>query len=252
MINKVLNGDSAKIKQTVVYLYDYLIEKCRFNEALFKTSSVATKLNTRLRLSFVFDKKIDKDNLFNSETIEMEIINRLIELQNAKLEVLEENNNVVVSVLIIQKIVDKYDIELHTKKEKTVEYFDCTNKHVLIVDDNVEKVNNIVQKLRPYNCSIDMAYNYMEYEEKIFGKTKWDLILLDDMMPDTDKFEFFNLSDEKKAEAIKRIEKITNERVPLVVMLTPNKELNDNLSYDFILKPISDGELYNIMMKYMK
>ena len=46
---------------------------------------------------------------------------------------------------------------------------------------------------------------------------------------DTNKFDFFNLSTKERSDSIMNIEKLTNEKVPLVLLITPNKEMNNNI-----------------------
>jgi len=252
-IRKVLYGDPLKIKKTIVYIYRYLLENCGTRDIALKISDTNTKNTTRLRFSFCFDN-IDNNyqNLFVKPTIDTEIINRLMELQKAKLDIRMENNKVVVEILINQKFVEKYEIDDDVIRKVTLkEYVDCSNKRVLVVDDNIGKINNLIDMLKPYNLTVDVAHNYQEYENKIYGDDTWDLILLDDMMPDTNKFEFFNLSDEERYNSLMNVEKITNKRLPLVIMLTKNKDDLGKIEYDYLLKPIKVRELDLIIKKYL-
>lgn len=246
-LQKVLKGDALKIKQTIINLYDYLIDKLLIKKILFKVSDTNTKITSRLKFSFVFEKGIKE---LKNRDIEMEIINRLVELQNAKLDIKEENNLIQIDFYVNQNKVLKYDVEEEIIKEKKVNYFDCKQKKVLIIDDNLEKIDILTKLLKPYNLDINVAHNYSEYEEEIFSKNNYSLILLDDMMPDSNKFEFLNLTNEEMEKSINNIKSLTNDNLPLVLMITPNNEI-DKINYEYLLKPINKNELDKVIRKYM-
>lgn len=252
-IRKVLNGDPLKIKKTVAYIYRYLFEISGNKEIVLKIDDTNTKAMTRLRFSFIFEKgDIAYQNLFLEHNIDTEIINRLIELQNAKLEVKLDSDKVIVEFLINQIFVPEYEIEeVMIKNNSLKDYCDCQGKRVLIIDDNIGKINNLIDLLKPYNVTIEVAHDYPEYENKIYDHTDWHLILLDDMMPDTDKFEFFHLNELERNNSLLNIQKLTNERLPLVIMITPNKSDLGDIHYDYLLKPVNAKDLDKVIKKYL-
>lgn len=249
-VSKVLNGDALKIKQTVVNIYNYLITNHKIKNINLDISTTNAKVMARLKISFSF-KKIDHYKLFNGDTTEEAIINRLIEMQSAKLEVRDEEEKTIVDFSLNQKRVLKYDITSGEETEKRVKYFDCSGKKVLIVDDNYEKINYLINLLKPYGLNVEIAHNYLEYEKKMYSGTNWDLILLDDMMPDSHKFAYLNFSETEKSEAVNNIEMLTNQKLPLVLMITPNTEM-ESLSGDYLIKPIKKDKLHEVITKYLK
>jgi len=247
----VLNGDVLKIKQTIMFIYDYLVKNCMMNKLLFKVDSTNAKNTSRLNFSFVLNKQYNYDKLFKSDGVDDEFIHRLLELQNTKLDININDDKMIIGFPIYQKIVTKYDVEERVVENNIIEYFDASTKKILIIDDNKEKVNYLINILKPYNVVIDIAYNHSEYEKKVYNNN-WDLILLDDMMPDTNKFDFFKLSEEERNNSALNIENLTNKKLPLVLLVTPNKELNNYSGYDYLLKPIDKKELDIIVKKYLK
>ena len=246
----VLNGDANKIKQTIISIYDYLIKNCKMNDLLFKIDNTNARNTSRLVFSFILKKQNNYEKLFANTNVDDEFIHRLLELQNTKLDVNINADKMIIEFPIYQKVVTKYDVEKRVVENNTIEYFDAENKKVLIVDDNKEKVNYMINLLRPYNVSIEVAYNHLEYEKKVYNNN-WDLILLDDMMPDTNEFDFFKLSNEEQSDSILNIESLTNEKMPLILLITPNKELENYSNYDYLLKPIDKKDLDLILRKYL-
>lgn len=249
-ISNVLNGDSFKIKQTIINIYNYLIEKHNIEKINLKISSTNTKTMSRLRFSFVI-KGIENNKLFINNSIEDEIISRLIELQNAKIDVKNIEKNTIIEFLVNQSRVLKYDVSLEEEVPKKIKYFDCSQRNVLLIDDNYEKINYLINLLKPYNLKVDIAHNYLDYEKKMYSGIDWDLILLDDMMPDSYKFDFFKLNESQKNDSLNNIKNLTNDDLPIVIMVTPNNEMN-KISGDYLVKPIHKTQLHDIIVKYMK
>ena len=70
--------------------------------------------------------------------------------------------------------------------EKTVDIqSNFSNKKVLVVDDNELNLKVIELTLKPYNLTIDKAKSGKECISKVI-ENKYDLILMDDMMPEMD------------------------------------------------------------------
>ena len=140
---------------------------------------------------------------------------------------------------------------LKKKFLKKIRYFDCHEKNVLIIDDNYEKINNLINLLKPYNLKIEIAHSYEDYEKKMYSGINWDLILLDDMMPDSHKFDFLSFNDSEKSQSLENIKSLTNIDLPLVIMLTPSDSI-ENMNGDYLIKPIKKDKLHGIISKYLK
>lgn len=124
--------------------------------------------------------------------------------------------------------------------------YTASNASVLIVDDN--KINLTVAEglLRPVQMHVDTALSGQEAIDKI-SKNKYDLILMDHMMPELDGVETAHL--------IRRFHKDYDD-VPIIA-LTANavadaKEMfvKEGLN-DFIAKPIELAKLLDVVKKWL-
>ena len=112
----------------------------------------------------------------------------------------------------------------------------------------------MVRLLTPYNIDVSVAHDYQEYNDLLYSNKTWDLILLDDMMPDSKKFEYLDYN-HLNNQVFERIEKIAGYRISVVIMLTSNKigieKRYENAKIDYILKPIDEVKLNKILKKYL-
>ncbi len=118
-------------------------------------------------------------------------------------------------------------------------------KSVLIVDDNKLNLKVALNFLKPYNLNLETALSGSEAIEKINEK-KYDLILMDDMMPEMSGTETF-----------KKLKEDENFKIPVVV-LTANaitgmreKYLSEGFN-DYLSKPIDKNELDRVINTYLK
>lgn len=156
------------------------------------------------------------------------------------------------NVIINQKVVGTTKIkDLKHLKDKINEtkdiYFDCSKYRVLLVDDN--KLNRIVieRLLKPYKIKYDSVGSSAECISKIKSGEKYDLILLDHMMPEVDGIETFRI--------LKKMNSIT---LPPVVAITANIVTELKETYikegfsDYLSKPVDIKELNQLIHKYFK
>ena len=76
-----------------------------------------------------------------------------------------DNEYTIVEFLVNQTRILKYDVTFEEEIPKKIKYFDCHEKNVLIIDDNYEKINYLINLLKPYNLKIEIAHNYTDYEK---------------------------------------------------------------------------------------
>ena len=154
------------------------------------------------------------------------------------------------TISLDQKIVSGSELEKLKKEESTKEestsLIDASNKKVLVVDDNNLNLKVAKRLLDPYKCDVECVGSGFECIEKIVNGEKYDLILLDDMMPKMSGKETFD-----------KLKEVPEFNIP-VVALTANaisgmKE--EYLKYgfnDYLSKPIEKDELNRVMKKYLK
>ncbi len=109
------------------------------------------------------------------------------------------------------------------------------NHNILIIEDNIEIANLIQLHLKDINCQADIALEGAQ-GLNIFMKGKYDLIILDLMLPVMDGLE-----------VCKRLRE-TNKIVPIIMLTSKSSELDRVLGLemgadDYITKPFSIPEL---------
>ena len=149
-------------------------------------------------------------------------------------------NGTTMKIVLDQKIVEEAN-EKYTKYES---FYD--EKKILLVDDNISTEKIISKLIRDTNIKLDYVSLGKEALDKIRGKEKYDLILLDEVMDPLDGVT-----------VMKKFKDIRNFKTN-VVLLTRNNEYEYNEEYlkygfsGYLLKPISKDKLFEIIDKYLK
>ena len=267
-IPSVLLGDSERIKQILLNLLSNAIKFTKEGTIELKVTSTISGSLCRLKMSVkdtgsgiskenlhkIFTKFEKIDNNKNSEGngLGLVITQKIVELMDGKIDVESEYGlGSIFTVTIDQKIVSPITREeqLMNHSNKEVKTFDATGKKVLIVDDNRLNLKVASKLLSSYNIDITTCESGKEFLELIDKNQDFDLILLDDMMP--------NMSGVETLEIFKKQERVSGFSIPVVVLtanaVTGMKE--DYLSKgfdDYLAKPIEKPELNRILKKYLK
>ena len=156
----------------------------------------------------------------------------------------------IFTVSIDQKIVKGEELEKVKKQEETkaepAAVIDASNKRVLVVDDNNLNIKVATRLLGFYKCNIDSSTSGQDCIDKIVSGEKYDLILLDDMMPKM-----------SGSETLVKLKALPEFKTPVVV-LTANAISGMKEEYlkkgfdDYLSKPIEKEELNRVMKKYLK
>ena len=262
-IPKVLYGDVSRIKQICVNILTNAIKYTKEGWIEFKISSVIKNNVCRLIISVedtgIGIKKENIDKLFNKfERLDLEdnitiegtglglaITKKLVELMNGKIvvqSVFGKGSKFTVS--IDQRIVKNPTIKLE-ETEELGEKVITHNKKVLLVDDNKINLKVAERLLKSYGIDTESVESGAAALEKIQNGEKYDMILLDDMMP--------KLSG---VETLKKLKEIPGFKI-ITIALTANaltgmreKYLSDGFD-DYLAKPINKDELNKIINKYL-
>ena len=254
-IPEVLLGDAERISQVILNLVGNAIKFTEKGSITLNVTSVKSVGKVRLiikvidtgigfkkeELLHVFDKKDDN-------SIGLVLSNHLINMMNGKIDVTSiYNEGSTFTITIDQKVIaEKEDIN---KKEKNTKPFKATGKRILLVDDNKMNLKVATKFLEPYSVEITEASSGKECLDILDKDTNFDLILMDDLMP--------NMSGAETLDIIKKISRIDGFYIPIVV-LTANatsgvKEKYLNIGFDdYLAKPLDKNELNRILKKYLK
>ena len=257
----VLYGDHFNIKKVIINLLTNAVKYTDAGYVNFSVKSVVQNGVCKMIISVKDSgrgiKKEDIDKLFTkfqrldedrNTTIEgtglgLAITKQLIEMMNGKIvvnSVYGEGSEFIVA--LAQKISTK---ELAEHKVIEMKNMDLTGKNILIVDDNKLNLKVASKLLIDYKCNIITCDSGYECLERIGKGEKFDLILLDDMMP--------KMSGSETLVKLKEIEGFNTK----VVALTANaingmREKYLSLGFDdYLSKPIDKNELYRVLDEYI-
>lgn len=260
-VPSVLYGDYVRLKQIILNLLTNAAKYTKEGFIEFKISTIQSGDICRLIISVedsgIGIKKEKIDQLFMKfERLDLEknitiegtglglaITKKLVELMNGKIVVQSVyNKGSKFIVAIDQRIVAKSQKAQVLEKKELI---DVTGKKVLLVDDNKLNLKVATMLLEKYHLNITQVQSGFEAIDKILAGEKYDLLLLDDMMPKMSGVETF-----------KKLKGIEGFQIP-VVILTANaisgmreKYLAEGVQ-DYLAKPIDKVELEKVIMKYL-
>ena len=262
-IPPVLYGDVQRLKQICVNILTNAIKYTKEGWIEFKISSVQKDDVCRLIISVedtgIGIKNENIDKLFNKfERIDLEenvtiegtglglaITKKLVDLMNGKIVVQSVfGKGSKFTVCVDQKIVSNPTIKLEETRNLTP-VINIINKTVLLVDDNKINLKVAEKLLDNYGIKTESVDSGFACIEKIQSGNKYDLILLDDMMPKM-----------SGVETLKKLKEINGFNIKVVALtanaLTGMKEkyLSEGFD-DYLAKPINKDELNKVINKYL-
>jgi len=260
-----LYGDSARISQVILNIID---NACKFTEkgSITIDASCEKKANNVKLVISVTDTGvgIEKDRLerlfddskktTNNEEdyvsgIGLTITSKLIDLLKGEIEVESEVGvGSKFTVSVNQKIMDETeigDINGHTATEKSTS-FNAKGKSILVVDDNKLNLKVASRLLKPYEVEVSTVNSGAECLSIVESGKTFDLILLDQMMPEM-----------SGVETLHKLKEIEGFTTPVVVLtadaIKGKKEEYLSLGFDdYLSKPIDTEELARTLKKYLK
>ena len=149
------------------------------------------------------------------------------------------------TVAIDQKIVNKVKTVKEVKEEKTTKQVNLKGKKILIVDDNLINLKVAARLLLSYKIETEEVSSGFDCLKNIKDGKKYDMILMDDMMPKMSGVETF-----------KKLQEIEGFDTP-VIALTANAIAGMKENYlkegfnDYISKPIDKKELERVLTTYL-
>ena len=264
-IPPVLYGDHSNIKKVIINLLTNAVKYTNEGFVEFKVNCVNTNDICRLVVSVEDSgrgiKKENIDKLFTkfqrleedrNTTIEgtglgLAITRQLVELMGGKIVVQSiYGEGSKFTVAIDQRIEFKPVEESIPKTAIQDVKVDLTGKRILIVDDNNLNLKIAKKILSMYNPIIDLATTGQQSIDMVKSGNKYDLILMDDMMPHM-----------RGAEALNILKAIPGFNIPTIA-LTANaitgikeKYLKEGFD-DYLSKPIDRKELYRVITTFIK
>ena len=267
-IPEYLYGDGVRVKQIIINLLTNSAKYTKDGYIDFKIDSIKKDNIIRLIISVedsgIGIKKESVDKLFTKfERLGVEkqtttegtglglaITKKLVEMMGGKIVVQSiYGKGSIFTISIDQKMLSEEELSKVKKEneseEKTNEIIDATGKSILVVDDNLLNIKVAERLLKVYKCNITFASSGSECLDKV-SNNKYDLILLDDMMPRM-----------SGTETLQKLKEIDSFNTPVVALtanaITGMKEEYINRGFnDYLSKPIIKEDLNRVMKKYLK
>lgn len=264
-IPEYLYGDAIRLKQVIINLLTNAVKYTNTGYMMLNISGKIkedkVKLVITVQDSGIGIKKENIDKLFSKfdrlgvekETsvegtgLGLAITKKLVELMHGNINVQSEYGSGSKFIIRVdQKILKGEELEKAKNKKpvQTEQIIDAHGKKVLVVDDNLLNIKVAERLLAKYNVTIESVMSGQECLDKV-NLGKYDLILLDDMMPKMTGGETFV-----------KLKEIEGFNTP-VVILTANAITGMREQYlsegfdDYLAKPIEQLELNRVMKKYL-
>ncbi len=231
-----LYGDSSKLRQMITNIIDNVIDNTKSGniDISVKGSNIINNLKLSIELKcngYTSTMPFESDD-------NTDIVKKLIKLFKGELTIDNVPNGIVFNIYLNQKII--------VEKSENVETIDLTNKKILVVDDDKLNLKVAARLLKQYNPTLTLVESGIDCINLIKANQKFDLILLDQMMPELDGIS-----------TLHELKKLQDFNIP-TIMLTADAIKGKKEEYlkegfnDYISKPIEKNELIRILTKYLK
>ena len=263
-IPRVLYGDASRLKQICVNILTNAVKYTKEGSITFSINSIIKNDVCRLIISVedtgIGIKQENINKLFNKfERLDLED-NVTIEGTGLGLAITKKLVDLMHGAIVVQSVYGKgskftVSIDQRIVKNPTIKVdapvvknddIKVNNKLVLVVDDNKINLKVAERLLGTYGITTECVESGFICIDNLKNGKKYDLILMDDMMP--------KLSGVETLHKIK--EQIPDFNIPTVA-LTANaltgmreKYLADGFN-DYLAKPISKDELNRIINEYL-
>lgn len=140
-------------------------------------------------ISKLFDKferlSAEKNTSIEGTGLGLAITKKLVDMMGGKINVQSQYGKGSIFVVTIPQKISKLTAPVNNeiKNNKKNDIVSYSNKKILIVDDNKLNIKVAMRALKDFNFEIDECYDGVECLDKINKGNKYDLILMDIMMP---------------------------------------------------------------------
>lgn len=247
---KVLYGSDINIVQTFSYLVDFISKNFENYTLSIKISNLLVRNKCHLKFSLVVDSKYnnldmyEKDNKYtlSNKSIEYEIYEKLIDLQRGHNFISKDGSKVIFEFSLYQRQEEVKEIN----DNEEIEYFDASDKNVLVALNSHNDIRNLSELLMNYNVNITTAGSVNELNELLSSNKTFDLVFLSDHIYGIDNYDIKNTNDFKKA--INKLSLVAGYKLE-IVLVTLNDYQKENIEY--LTLPISKIKLDDFLVKYL-
>lgn len=258
-ISSKLYGDSSKIYQILKNVAINAIKYTNVGKVIINISSIKNEnietlqfkiIDTGIGMTEEEKKNIFMDNIDINKSnsslkgFGLSLAKKYIDLINGKILIESEYRvGTTVYIEIPQKVVNT--IPIGSVKQEDEEAEDYSKYRVLIVDDNELNINAFKRQLLKYKFQIETTTSGIECINKIKNDEKFNIIFIDDIMPEVDGIE-----------TMKALKQLKGYYIPPMVVITANAIVGMKEEYlnqgfdDFLSKPINKHELDKLLKRF--
>ena len=258
-IPPVLLGDAGKIKEVLINFLTNAIKYTEKGKIYFNVSGIVKDDICTLTLSVadtgmgikpediskLFTKfqrfDLEKNNSVEGTGLGLSITKKMVELMGGEVDVQSEyGKGSTFSVIIDQKIINKQSLEENLSSKP----FDASGQTVAVVDDNKINIKVAKKELSKYKVTVEGFTNHSEFVESIKNGSLYNLILLDDGMPEETK-------------VLKELKEIPGFGIPVVAYtanaLSGIRDKYLQVGYnEYLSKPVDQKELRRVLKLYLR
>ena len=239
--NAIEHTDSGFIELTIDALVRY--DMCRLIITI-EDSGVGmnlVKVNEILR----FDEELsseDEEKLQN-RYLDLKLVKKMLKFLGGTMMIKSEVGKGSEFIVVLDQKIENPKNDNYSQRYNSTSLFET--KRVLIVDDDMVELEYIANKFKKDKIDVTTTLYGKDCVDKINSKEKYDLILIDDEMPDLSGLG-----------TLKELQKIKNFKIPTVIMFN-NDKLRIKDSYledgfdDYLLKDKIKSESDKIINKYL-
>ncbi len=239
--NAIEHTDSGFIELTIDALVRY--DMCRLIITI-EDSGVGmnlVKVNEILR----FDEELsseDEEKLQN-RYLDLKLVKKMLKFLGGTMMIKSEVGKGSEFIVVLDQKIENPKNDNYSQRYNSTSLFET--KRVLIVDDDMEELENIANKFKKDNIDVTTTLYGKDCVDKINSKENYDLILIDDEMPDLSGLG-----------TLKELQKIEGFKIPTAIMFN-NDKLRIKDSYledgfkDYLLKEKIRSESERLIDKYL-
>ena len=263
---QVLYGDNNRLEQIILNLLTNSIKYTQTGYVKFRIDSQSTQDKalltiivedtgvgmTKEDIDMLFVKfqrfEMDKNINIAGTGLGMAITKGLVELMKGEIAVESEYGKGTTFTIILEQDISTKKLEevASTEELQKIEPFNATGQRVLVVDDNKINLKVAEKMLSEYRVNIDLIDSGRECINRIIAGEKYDLILLDIMMPKM-----------KGPEVLKNLKAQVGFNTPVIALTADvitgmeDKYIKEGFD-DCLPKPIVEDELFYLLKRYLK
>ena len=263
-IPSVLYGDATRVKQIILNILTNAVKYTKEGYVSFTISSIIKDNVCRLIISVedsgigikqesiskLFSKferlDVEKQLTIEGTGLGLAITKKLLDLMNGTIIVQSIYGKGSKFTISLDQRIISFEEPLENKQpEVESQIIDANGAKLLIVDDNEMNIKVAMTLLKKYHFDIDYCFSGLACIAKIKENQKYDIIFLDDMMPQL-----------TGRDTLKKLKENQTFNTP-VIALTANAITGMKEEYlssgfnDYLSKPIEKKELERIIKKFI-